>query len=271
MRMCGGHAMRSVRSVTLSHDLAGNGPAVVLLHSTVCDRRMWDPQMPALLDAGRRVLRCDLRGFGQTPLPGRPYNDAQEVTDLLDLLGIEQAALVGSSGGGRVALEIAARWPHRVTALALLCTAVPGHRPSAALRAFGEREDALLEDGDLTGATELNVATWLGPHADAATREMVRQMQRHAFEVQLAAPDEHTPIRVETDLSAITAPTLLVSGGRDLPDFREIAAALSEHIADARHIELDWAGHLPSLERPDAVNPALIDFLGSRVAVRQSS
>ena len=247
--------------MTLSHDVAGSGPTVVLLHSTACDRRMWDPQMPVLVSAGYRVVRCDLRGFGQTPMPDQPHNDAQDVTDLLDLLDVEHVALVAASGGGRVALEIAARWPQRVTSLALLCTALAGHEPSAELRAFGEREDALLEAGDVAGATELNVELWLGPHTDEATRAKVRQMQRHAFEVQLAAAEEFEPIRVEIDLAAITAPSLLVSGSHDLADFRQIAVRLSEQLANARHLELAWAGHLPSLERPDALNPVLIDFL----------
>jgi 3-oxoadipate enol-lactonase len=60
---------------------------------------------------------------------------------------------------------------------------------------------------------------------------------------------------------AITAPSLLISGGHDLPDFRQIAAQLSRRLAEARHIELARAGHLPSLERPEALNQMLIDFL----------
>jgi pimeloyl-ACP methyl ester carboxylesterase len=227
---------------------------------------MWDPQMPVLVNAGYRVVRCDMRGFGQTPMPDQPHNNAQDVMDLLDLLGVEHAVLVGASGGGRVALEVAARWPQRVTSLALLCTALAGHEPSDELRAFGEREDALLEAGDIAGATELNVDTWLGPHADEATREKVRRMQRHAFEVQLAAVEEFEPIRAEIDLAAITAPSLLISGSHDLTDFRQIAVRLSEQLADARHLELAWAGHLPSIERPDALNQVLIDFLREALA-----
>jgi 3-oxoadipate enol-lactonase len=253
--------------MTLSHDVAGNGPAVVLLHSSVGDRRMWDPQMPALVAAGYRVVRCDLRGFGETPAPNGPYDNAQDVIDLLDLLGIENAALIGSSAGGRVALDVAARWPERITALALLCTAWTGHQPSAELRAFGEREDELIDGGDIAGAVELNVDTWLGPHADEATRAKVRQMQRHAFEVQLAG-GQAASTRVTTDLAAITAPTLLISGDHDMADFRDIAEALSDRLADARHLDLAWAGHLPSLERPAAVNPVLIDFLRAAPAVR---
>jgi 3-oxoadipate enol-lactonase len=253
--------------MTLSHDVAGTGPTVLLLHSMVCDRRMWDPQVPVLTAAGYRVLRCDLRGFGETPVPDRPYSDAEDVIDLLDLLGVRDTAVVGSSGGGRVALEVASRWPRRVTSLTLLCTALRGHEPSAELRAFGEREDPLLEAGDIDGATELNVDLWLGPYASDEVREQVRRMQRHAFEVQLAAPEEYEPIRHGTDLSAIIAPSLIVSGAHDLPDFREIAAQLAKRLPGARHpelarhLELDWAGHLPSLERPEVLNPLLVGFL----------
>ena len=253
--------------MTLSHDVAGQGPPVVLLHSTVCDRRMWDPQVPVLVGAGYRVVRCDQRGFGDTPVPDRPYDDARDVADLLDVLGVERAALIGASGGGRVAIAVASRWPGRVSRLALLCTALAGHQPSAELSAYGEREEALLESGDIAAAVELNVDVWLGPEADEATRDKVRLMQRHAFEVQLAAKEEFPPLRVESDPAAITAPSLLISGAHDFADFRQIAAQLSGQLADARHVELAWAGHLPSLERPDALNPLLIDFLHETVTV----
>ncbi|GGQ58836.1 alpha/beta fold hydrolase [Couchioplanes azureus] len=246
----------------ISHDVSGTGPTVLFVHSTVADRRMWDPQVSALAAAGYRAVRCDLRGYGETPAPDRPYDNALDVLELLD---DGPAALVGASGGGRVCLELAARWPDRVRALALLCTAVADHEPSAQLRAFGAREDELLEAGDVAGATELNVATWLGPDAGDATRERVRLMQRHAFEVQLAATAEVAPVRTPVDVSAVTAPTLVVSGGHDLADFREVAARLAARLPGSRHVELDWAGHLPSLERPGTVNDLLLDFLGNHI------
>jgi 3-oxoadipate enol-lactonase len=251
----------NVRWVTLAHDVAGDGPALVLLHSGVCDRRMWEPQWAALRDAGYRVIRCDFRGFGQTPVPDGPYNDAEDVAGLLSELGIGRAAMIGSSYGGRIALEVAARWPGMVTALALLCAASPGHVPSDALRSVAEREDALLAAGDIDTAVDLNVETFLGPEADEATREQVRRLQRHVFAVQLSASEEFPQVTAEVDLSRITAPCLAVSGGHDLPDFRQIAGGLPERLADARHHEIPWAGHLPSLERPAAVTDLLLRFL----------
>ncbi|MER6723813.1 MULTISPECIES: alpha/beta fold hydrolase [Streptomyces] len=252
--------------MTLSHDVAGDGPVLVLLHSGVCDRRMWDAQWPALIDGGYRLVRCDLRGFGETPAPDRPHSDAEDVLALLDGLGIARAAVVGSSYGGQVALEIAARWPDRVSAMVLLCPALPGHEPSAELRALGEREEALIETGDIVGATELMVDTWLGPDAAEPAREAVRQMQRHAFEVQLAA-EEFKPREAVVDLTAVQAPCLVLSGAHDLADFRQIAGRLPHLLANADHVELPWAGHLPSMERPSAVTDLLIGFLKEEVPV----
>ena len=247
--------------MTLAYDETGDGPAVLLLHSTVCDRRMWDPQTPVLAAAGHRVVRCDLRGYGDSPMPSAGWSNCGDVAELLDALDIAATAVVGASGGGRVALEFASRWPARVTALALICSALPGHPPSEALRAFGDREDALLAAGDVEGATRLNVDTWVGPAAPAATRAFVAEMQRHAFEVQLAGPDDVAEEPTEIALEVVDAPALVVSGAHDLVDFRDIAVRLAERLPSARHVELDWAGHLPSLERPEPVNRLLIDFL----------
>ncbi|TDC03181.1 alpha/beta fold hydrolase [Nonomuraea longispora] len=249
--------------MTLCYDSSGDGPALVLLHSAVCDRHMWAPQWPALRDAGYYVVWCDFRGFGDSPVADRPYRDAADVADLLDHLGLERVALVGSSHGGEVALEVAATRPEAVTAVALLCSAMPGHVPGPELRSFTERKNALLAAGNIAGAVELNVTTWLGPEASGEVREQVRQMCRHAVETHAAAKFASTAAPV--DLARITAPCLAVSGAHDLADFREIAVGLPERIAGARHLELPWAGHLPSLERPAVVTDLLIRFLGETV------
>jgi pimeloyl-ACP methyl ester carboxylesterase len=96
--------------VELFHQLDGEGEAVVLVHAGICDSRQWDDQWPTFT-AVHRVLRIDLRGFGRTPQGDEPYSSAGDVLALLDRLGIERAALVGTSMGGRVALEAAIARP----------------------------------------------------------------------------------------------------------------------------------------------------------------
>ncbi|MFI6071636.1 alpha/beta fold hydrolase [Actinoplanes sp. NPDC051343] len=246
--------------MTLAHDVTGSGPAVLLLHSMVCDRRMWSPQVAALSAAGFRVIRCDLGGFGESPLPAGPYDDAGDVVALLDSLGVPSAAVVASSGSGPVAAEVAARWPSRVPALVLVCSALPGWPPSPARQAFAGQEDALLASGDITAATELNLRTFVGPAAGDAARLLVRDMQRHIFEVQLSA-DEPEAIEVPWEFASITARTLVVSGDLDLPDFPAIADELARRIPGASRARLQWAGHLPSLEDPSRFDPLLLGFL----------
>lgn len=248
--------------MTLSYDTAGEGPDVALFHSSVCDRRMWDPQWQVLIDAGFRVTRFDYQGWGETPAPTSPWNAPEDVIELLDSLGIGRFHAVGASFGGRVAHQLAARWPERVSKLLLLCSAASVIDSTPDLDAFDEREEELVEQADMDALVALNVDTWLGPEATAETREFVGLMQRRAFEVQFAAEDVPSK-KVEVDLADITAETLVVQGRHDLEFFRKTAPVLAERIPGARLVELDWAGHLPTLENPAKIEPLILEFLSA--------
>jgi pimeloyl-ACP methyl ester carboxylesterase len=244
----------------LHHRVDGSGPMVVLLHAGVADLRMWDAQTDALV-AERCVLRCDLRGFGQTVLrPGSDYCDAEDVLELLDELDVERYDLVGASYGGSVALQVASAAPERLQRLVLLDAAADLVEPDDALRRFWQQERDLLEAGDLEGATELNVRTWLGPDADQHARELTGRMQRRAFELQRAA-GEVNDRELEVDLTRISAPTTVVVGGHDLPFFRATADALASGLPHSELVDLPWAGHLPSLERPQKTAELVRDHL----------
>ena len=246
--------------MTLPHDDLGSGPAVLLLHAGVADRRMWHVQTTACAEAGMRAVVPDLRGFGDSPLPGETFSHIDDLVHLLDDLGIETASVVGASFGGYLAQELAVRHPSRVRSLVLLCPATALLEPDAVLEAFGEEEATLLESGELDAAAELNVRTWTGPDADEEARSQVRHMQRRAFELQLAGPDTERDDG-ESDPADITAPTLVVSGDHDLAAFRDAARRLAERVEDGRLVRLDWAGHLPSLERPAETAAFVVDAL----------
>lgn len=239
------------------------------------DRRLWDGQLPALAER-HLVVRYDLRGYGDSPLPGGPFSYVDDLAALLEHLGIERAALVGNSFGGKVALEFALEHPGRTRALVLIASALGGHERSAELEAFDEAEDALLEAGKLDEAVELNLRTWLdGPDRDAApvapeARRLVAAGQRRAFETMLAAYEASPPpgpVRwadppAATRLGEVAAPTLVVAGAHDVTDFRAIAERLADEIPGAQKAVLDTA-HLPGLERPGELNRLLLDFLAS--------
>lgn len=249
---------------TLNHRVEGDGPAVLLLHAGVADLRMWEAQAAALTSAGFRVVRCDLRGYGSSVLaPGASYSDPEDVLALLDDLHIQRFSVVAASYGGYVALEVATAAPDRVERMVLLAPPAELVSPDERLRALWSEERQLVEDGDIEGATDLNVRSWLGPEADDDARDLVRRMQREALVQQVAAGEvDNRELPVELD--RLTMPTTVVVGVHDFDFFVETARELAKRLPAAELVELPWAGHLPSLERPDETTRLIVGALSAR-------
>jgi len=248
---------------TLHHHDDGVGPTVLLLHAGVADSRMWDTQVSELVP-GHRVIRCDLRGYGRTPLaPGAVYADARDVLALLDELGVDRFTVVAASYGGWVALQVATAVPERIERLVLLAPLAEVAEPDERLRALWREEGGLLEADDLDGAADLNVAAFLGPEAADDARELLWRMQRNALAVQVAAGEDVENAELPVDLDVLTMPVTVLVGDHDLPFFRDTSAELVRQLPDAELVALPWAGHLPSLERPHEaahlVRAALLD------------
>ena len=102
----------------LHYTCAGEGDPVVFIHGFGLDSSMWDPQWRVLAQR-YRVIRYDLRGYGESSLPAAPYSHVDDLLALIDFLGAAPAHLVGLSLGGRVALRVAAQAPAGRTVLDL--------------------------------------------------------------------------------------------------------------------------------------------------------
>lgn len=76
-----------------------SGPAVTFVHAGICDHRRWDTQMAAFATK-YRVIRFDMRGFGESALPAGPVSLSDDLGSLLDSLGVERSAVIGCSMGG---------------------------------------------------------------------------------------------------------------------------------------------------------------------------
>jgi pimeloyl-ACP methyl ester carboxylesterase len=234
--------------MTIFHQVVGDGPAVLLVHAGVCDSRMWARQVEDLR-VDHRVITVDLQGHGQTPLAaGVECVDAQDLLDVLDAAGVESTQVVGSSYGAYVVLQAVSRQPERFSRLVLMSPPADNVQPTDDFRAFIAEENKLMEAGDLDAATELNVRTSVGPDADEDARELVRVMQKRAFELQSAAGEVDNE---EWEVGGITAPIKLFTGAHELKFFAACAQYLVELLPNVEHTELAWAGHLPSLERPE--------------------
>ena len=249
---------------------SGTGAPVVLLHAGVADRRMWEPQWPAL--AGRPAVRLDLRGFGESSRPPEgPLSLVDDVVSTLAELGLDDCHLVGASLGAGVAVEVALTAPRSVRSLVL---SPPGGSLLAEatddFRAFAEAEGSALEAGDLDAAVEANIAAWVvGPDRDpsaveAGVQDAVRRMQRRAFEIEQdwceVDDAELDPPALER-LAEVTAPALVLVGGHDLGTSRDAAERLCRGLPDVRRVDWPDAAHLPSLEHPDRFTRLLLDWL----------
>jgi 3-oxoadipate enol-lactonase len=229
----------------------------VLLHAGVADSRMYRQQLETLAPA--RAL--DLPGFGETQIgPDTP----DDRTFIRNNLPDAPATLIGTSHGGRLALELALESPERVAALVLVGPGLAGHEWSEEMRAFGAEEEAALERGDLDAAVEANVKLWLADDVDPEVRALVADMQRNAF--QLQEGHDFPPIPAldppaSTRLGEISVPTLVVTGSEDVRDIHEIADKLRTEIPGAESASIAGSGHLPSLERPDDFDRVVLAFL----------
>jgi pimeloyl-ACP methyl ester carboxylesterase len=255
--------------MTLPHDDVGEGPAVLLLHAGVADRRMWREHIEPVAAAGYRVVAVDLPGFGEAEIEGgeqAPWNDV--LASLRDL-GIERAALVGNSFGGAVALRTATIASGLAWALVLVAAPAPGFEPSEQLEAAWAAEEEAVERGDVDAAVEAVVRAWTLPAGRAEVRELVAVMQRRALELQTSAPAvaeapdplERPGLAVDEALARLGMPSLVVAGGRDLPDFIDSARQLSDALPAAELVTIATAGHLVPLDEPEEFRTVLLEFL----------
>ena len=243
---------------------AGEGPAVMLVHAGIADRRMWRPYLSWLAGEGWHAIAPDLPGFGEHAPSADPPAPWDFLRDVLDELGVDRSVIVGNSFGGAVALRLAVTAPERVRALAMISSPAPGMTPSPQLEAAWTAETEAMERGDIDGAVDAVVTAWLAPDAPVDLRELVAAMQRRAFELdpegmmpQASDPVEAQPERVRE----IAVPALVAVGESDMPDFAWSARALATALPHASQHTIAGAGHLAPLEAPEAFRELLAGFL----------
>jgi len=234
----------------------GKGPAVLLLHAGIADRRMWDERLEPLAAAGYRVVAVDLPGFGEAAVEQGPVAHWEDVVETMDALGIERTALVGSSFGAAVALRVAALHPERISSLLLFsASAVPEPDPSPELLAVWEAEEGALEEGDVEKAVEAVVSAWVRPEAPDEVRQRIAAMQRRNYEFHASEQElEQAPDPLEEDaalLANVDCPALVAAGEGDMVDFRNAVGELGASLQRATTALIPDCGHLAPLEAPD--------------------
>jgi len=254
-----------VNGAKLRYEMAGEGLALVLIHSSFCDRRMWDDQFSAFA-AECKAIRYDLRGFGESDMPATPFSFADDLCELLRALKVERASVLGLSLGAYVAIDFAMTYPAMTAGLIVAAAAPSGYQVSAALRQrMGAIFAAGYEDADRGVQLLLEDAEIAFDRQTPATRERLMRMfmdNRRIFRSDLGLMRVTQPPAVER-LGEISAPTLIIAGEWDEPDLLVAADFMQSRIAGAKKVIIQGAGHLSNLEKPDEFNRAVIDFIKS--------
>jgi len=234
------------------------GPAVVLLHAFPVDGEMWRPQLGGLSDRWR-VIAPDM-AFAEPSVDAA----ADEVARLLDDVDLDQVVLGGLSMGGYVTMAFWRRHRDRVRALVLADTRAGADTEEALARRTRQQEqvaagdpspvvDAMVEGlpGDYTKEHRPDVMDEIRRLMAGATAEGITV----ALEAMKRRPDS------TADLATIDVPTLVVVGEEDALSPPGVARDMCDALARGRLVRIPRAGHLSSLEDPDAFNAALRTFL----------
>jgi pimeloyl-ACP methyl ester carboxylesterase len=261
----GGRRLRlatGITTVVAERGEPDGAPPVLLLHSWAASRRSFAALLP-LLGPRLHAVAADLRGHGDADKPPSGYDVgtlAGDVVALLDALEVPRAVLVGASSGGYVAQQVAVSAPDRVAGLVLAGAPrdLRGRPPFAGrLEQLRDPVDPAWVRRFLAGFTDLDrLPSW---YVDL----MVDDALRLPAPVWLATLDGLVSSTPPTDVGVITAPALVVSGGRDQLLGREQTAALLSALPGAEWVEYPDAGHLVLEEDPAQLAADVASFVAA--------
>lgn len=245
---------------------AGNGSrAIVLLHGFPFTSALWEPQLREISRV-YRVIAPDLRGFGDTGLPGSYSLDrlADDVAELVSALGLKRVVLGGLSMGGYIAFAFYKRHAERLTGLILSDT-----RPDAdseETRANRARLAALAGQAGSTAVADEMLPDLLSattktrrPEVVSALRAMISSAKPEAIAAALAAMADRDDSR--SLLPSIQLPVLVTGGTEDSLTPPAQIEDWAANIPDVRLVFMEGAGHVANLEQADDYNTLVMSFL----------
>jgi len=263
--------------IDLYYEDHGSGAPVVLIHGYPLSGRAWDKQVPALLEAGHRVITYDRRGFGASSQPATGYDwdtFAADLATLIDTLGLDHVTLVGHSmGTGEVTRYLANYGSAKVDRGVLIgpippyLSQAPDNPEGVPANLFDGFRQSAAADGPawLKGFLDLfyNVDQFLG-------NRVSHEAYNTSFNVAVTMSAIATVECVTTwqsdfraDLPKIDVPMLVIQGDADrvLP-FDKTGKRLPGLITDMDLVVVQGGPHAIPWTHTDQVNAALLRFLG---------
>jgi len=265
--------------IELYYEDHGTGRPIVLIHGWPLSGRSWENQVPALLEAGHRVITYDRRGFGSSSQPWEGYDYDTFTADLhalLEHLDLRDVTLVGfSMGGGEVVRYIGTHGADRVSR-AVLAAAVPPYLYKSDDNPEGGLDDETIAafqsgvKGDrlafLDGFTKSFFA------AGEKTDLISEPQRQYVLDIAAFASPKGTLDCItafgrtdfRADLEKITVPTLVIHGDSDgIVPFEVSGQRSAQAIADSTLVVVKGGSHGFNATHADEFNQALLSFVGS--------
>ena len=252
----------------------GEGPPILLVHSAIVNRRSWNPIVPKLVEAGYRVLRFDMRGFGDSMPDVAEYQPHADIVAVLDHFGVGQVALGGNSMGGAFALDALLDSPDRFVAYLWIGAGIRGFDKPAdpAEQELFQAESDAEDAGDWDLAAELDTRIWVdgwrngvnepATRVEPAVRAAIKGWDRELLEPgrilgEFNRPDPPAIERLED----VAVPTLVVIGQLDTAGTRAAAEEMARRVRGARIERLPEVAHIVSMEAPDELASLIVEHL----------
>lgn len=259
-----------IGDIRIYYEIYGQGEPLLLIMGLGGHILDWGRALLQELAEHYRVIIFDNRGSGRTDQPSGPYSIKQMARDtigLMNAIGLKQASIFGVSMGSMIAQEIAINNSEKVEKLVLGCTHAGGDMQ---VKPAPEIEVYLIPRTDLTlqGALWWSAPAGYPPEFIYAHPEIVEKKiqanmaypcQPHAYLAQLAAFKEYDS---HSRISSIKAPTLMITGQKDVLVPPENSRIMSRQIPNARLSEIEGAGHLFWVSHSNETLSLLTSFLG---------
>jgi len=254
-----------VGDITLSVDIRGDGPALLLLHGFPLDRTVWKHQVATL--SGWRRIAPDLRGHGSSEAPAKGYSIktyADDLVRLLDKLHVGKAVVAGLSLGGYVAFELLRHHKDRVSGLILCDTRAEADSPEG--KRGRDENVALVQTRGVEALAERMLPLLLGRTTQQTQPQLVHEVRDMIVRTPPAGIiGALTAMRDRPDssgmLASIDVPTLVVVGQEDEITPVAVARKMTDAIPGAVLTTIASAGHVVPVEAPTAVSRVMAEFL----------
>ncbi len=258
-----------VSDITINYDQQGSGEPLILIPYLAADAACYAFQV-AEYAKHFTCISIDLRGAGETDKPEGAYSTelfADDVSGLMQALGIESAHVSGLSLGAAVGMWLAAKYPDKVKSLSLHSA---WHKSDLFLKTVVESWRTMLRTtGSVTELIIGGIFPWcFTPDLYATNPDYIHSLSAfvrsrppqppEAFIRQTEAVLAHD---VESQLSMIKAPTQITFGKLDMVTSTRFAPVLKDNIPNSELIIFDDASHAPIYEKVDEFNQRTLEFL----------